>query len=268
VQAQVPSHFSSIGIPVSNQEEFVSVVEELAKTAATVQFGKHSYLRWTSRCGAEVWLQTNAVGQIIGANPYFSGESSVRVGITSRIIRDTDSELDGAFHGWANPVEQDATQGDYPFVFDVVDNARYGRLQLPSVAESQIAAFSHEVTTYVSVDEFTASQTGDIKFASQSFIPSGLFSPEGESTNPPQANAIFAGHILDAKTKTNDFSGETYYWALVDTLGGRFDVVIDPSLSNLPPMVGGVLSGSFWLSGRLIRFAESKPSLWSRLLGK
>jgi DNA replicative helicase MCM subunit Mcm2 (Cdc46/Mcm family) len=33
---------------------------------------------------------------------------------------------------------------------------------------------------------------------------------------------------------------------------GSFDVVIDPELCESPPVIGGVLSGSFWLCGRCI----------------
>ena len=88
--------------------------------------------------------------------------------------------------------------------------------------------------------------------ASQSFIPSGLFTPAGKSTVPPQARAIFAGHVLAADEKINVLTGRAFYWALVDTFGGAYDVVIDSNLLPGVPEIGGVISGSFWLSGRII----------------
>ena len=92
-----------------------------------------------------------------------------------------------------------------------------------------------------------------VESASQSFIPSGLFSPGGETTEPPLASAIFTGHIRAAEVRTNEVTGAEYFWAFVSTLGGDFDVVIDPELvSNPVPAAGGVLQGEFWLSGRLV----------------
>ena len=68
----------------------------------------------------------------------------------------------------------------------------------------------------------------------------------------PQAYGIFTGHVVEAAKRQNELSGHFFYWSLVDSLGDLFDVVIDPELVQNEPKVGGVLSGSFWLSGRLV----------------
>ena len=117
--------------------------------------------------------------------------------------------------------------------------------------KARIAAFAHELSLFPSVEAYETAQTGDIKFASQSFIPSGLFSPAGEKTEPPEAHAIFTGHIRKVEERTNELTNKGFWWALVESLGGVFDVVIDPELVEDTPQVGGVLSGAFWLSGRL-----------------
>ncbi len=91
-----------------------------------------------------------------------------------------------------------------------------------------------------------------MKFASQSFIPSGLFkSPDDDS--PPRAEAFFTGHVLEAERRTNALTEMDFIWCLVETLGGVFDVVIDPQLLPEVPRVGGVIQGSFWLSGRILK---------------
>ena len=46
--------------------------------------------------------------------------------------------------------------------------------------------------------------------------------------------------------------------SLLDALGGRYDVCIDASLLPSPPVPGGVLDGTFWLSGRFGR-GEGRP---------
>jgi hypothetical protein len=120
-----------------------------------------------------------------------------------------------------------------------------------------IAAFAHEIAAFETLAVYDASQTGAIKYASQSFIPSGLFTPAGDSRAEPQARAIFTGHVLAAEKKINALTGHAFYWALVKTFGGAYDVVIDASLLPGAPVIGGVVSGSFWLSGRIIASHQS-----------
>jgi hypothetical protein len=264
----MPSHFSSIGLPLTSQEDFLELADRLAGECEEIAVKKGRYLRWSSPCGAEAWLQVNGRGGLIGMNPHFSGNSTIRVGLTARISRPDDSPFDGAFHGWADPPEDNLENGVYPFVFDAPDFLRYADAAIPGVAQAQIAAFAHEITVHDSVEEYDASQTGEAKFASQSFIPSGLFSPEGETTEPPQAYAILSGHVRRAEKRTNGLSGDSFYWAEVESYGGVFDVVIDPELLEKTPVAGGVVSGAFWLSGRLSTYTRSGGGAWRRLFGR
>ena len=72
-----------------------------------------------------------------------------------------------------------------------------------------------------------------------------------EEEKKAEAEEVVAADEVAAE-KTNSLTGERYYWALVDSLGGSFDVVIDPTICEAAPEAGGVLSGSFWLCGRLL----------------
>lgn len=101
-----------------------------------------------------------------------------------------------------------------------------------------------------------------MKYASQSFIPSGLF---GTSKEAPKAEATFTGKVLETALRTNSQTGNRFHWALVETYGGRFDVVIDPDLLAEAPVAGGILSGHFWLSGRLLSYAKKEGSWIGRL---
>jgi hypothetical protein len=123
---------------------------------------------------------------------------------------------------------------------------------LPAVGDVQIAAFAHELSVFRSEREFQDSQTGELKFATESFIPSGLFTPGGETTDPPRAHAVFTGRILEAGTRWNALMNRPFRWATVQTYGGTFDVVMDPDLVEVEPVPGGILSGSFWLSGIIL----------------
>lgn len=247
----MPSNLSSIGFQVENEEQFRELAEAAADSARPSVTQKGTYLQWRSDSGAELWLQVNRRNELVGMNPHFCGTGVTRVGLVSRIMRPDDTELDGAFHGWADPEDAEPKTGAYPFVFDCPDATCSDGLSLPTIVDAQIAAFAHELELYESDEVYNSSQAGEMKFAAESFIPSGLFSPEDGSTNPPAALAIFTGHILEAEKRTNPMTERFFWWAKVRTLGGTFDVVADPALVVAPVVAGGVLSGSFWLSGRI-----------------
>lgn len=248
----MPSQFSAIGFAVSTGEELAALASRVAGEAEKVTAGAGQYLKWAPPSGEQLWLQVSNSGDAMGMNPHFAGKSAVRVGLEARVSRPTHTPLDGTWLAWANPPDGAATGGDYPFAFDGPDAALYASVALPAVTVAQIAAFAQQISVYDSVDAFTAAQRAQgMSFASRSFIPSGLFSPSGEPVNPPEAHALIAGHVLEGEEHRNWLTGAPYWWALVETLGGTFDVVVDPSLLPSPPQAGQVLSGWFWLSGRL-----------------
>jgi hypothetical protein len=247
------SHLSSIGLPVDSEDDFFDLAQRASESSEVLEVHAGRYLRWSSPSGAELWLQVDEEDSLIGMNPHFAGASRLRVGLTGRLTRAGATALDGAFHGWASPPGDEPEQGAYPFVFDAPDFLLHSDVEIPSVVEVQVAAFAHEVQAHLTEEEHGKSQEAEMRFAAQSFIPSGLFSPEGEAPGEPESLAIFSGLVLRAEVRTNELSGKPFYWALVDSYGGAYDVVIDPELLPEPPVVGGVLNGSFWLSGRLLR---------------
>lgn len=246
------SNFSTIGLRVASAEDINALVDRISPLAEELAAPSGAYFRWSDPSGAELWLQANANNELIGLNPHYAGRSAVRVGLTARLPSTGPRELDGSFHAWADPKGDAPDSGCHPFVFDAPDYRLHDELSLPVLKEVQIAAFASEIVAFETVAACEASQTGKRKYASRSFIPSGLFTPAGDSTSPPKARAVFAGHVLAVEQKINVLTSRAFYWALVDTLGGAYDVVIDPSLLPAVPAVGGVIFGAFWLSGRII----------------
>lgn len=263
----MPSHFSTIGFPIETLEDFDQLAEMTSRTAVEVPVRDGSYLRWTGFGGEEVWLQLSTRRELIGMNPHFSGASRIRVGIEARITRPRGTLLDGALEAWASPSGDSPESGEYPFVFDLPDAAAYPDLEIPGMAEAQVAAFAHQISFFPSEEDYYASQRPHVPgFASRSFIPSGTFRPAGHEVDPPTAEAIFTGQVLQAECRTNPISLKKYWWALVDSLGGAFDVVIDPVLLPQLPAVGGFLSGTFWLSGRLVSYPRARKGWFGKLL--
>jgi hypothetical protein len=265
---QMHNHFSTLGFEVQSGQELYALMQQVAGQAQTIRVRRGRYLWWAGGSGEELWIQTDTHGRIVGANPHFRGQSSVRVGLTTRVRREGYGPLDGAFHGWADPEQDKADSGAYPFVFDVPDAAMYVDLRLPCIAGAQIAAFAHEIAFYPSPDAYLASQAErEVKFASQSFIPTGLFMPQDTVAAPPEAMAMITGHVVEAGLRENAISGAPFIWALVDTLGGTYDVVVDRTLLPEVPPAGSVLSGSFWLAGRLTSYPKRERGWLERILG-
>lgn len=126
-------------------------------------------------------------------------------------------------------------------------------LHPPEIVEVQLAAFAHELKLFETEAAYQSDGEKDQpRMAEESFIPAGLFKPGGSNIEPPEAYAVFTGRILETERRQNPVSGEPFYWAMVKTLGGRIDVVASPELVTTPIVKGGILSGSFWLSGRIV----------------
>jgi hypothetical protein len=265
----MPSQFSSIGFHVRSGEDLAALASQVADKAERVSTVPGEYLKWAPPSGEQLWLQISHDGNAMGMNAHFAGKSSMRVGVEARVARPSHTPLDGTFLAWANPPEGAATGGDYPFAFDCPDAAMHLDLALPAVVTAQVAAFAQQVSLYESARAYASSpDAAGSQGASRSFIPSGLISPTGEPIIPPESHALIAGHVLEAAPRVNVISGAQYWWALLETLGGTFDVVIDPALLSDEPRAGSVVSGWFWLSGRLLTGqsgGKSAPGWWRRL---
>ena len=262
------SHFSAIGFPVTSYDELLNLGNRLLSTGTPISVRGGNYVHCTTSSGAELWLQTNRKNELIGVHPHFAGQSTVRVGLTNSFSRPQSSPLDGSFHGWANPPEDDPTSGDYPFVFDAPNYLTYGRVKIPCEVRAQIAAFAEEISVCNSVEEFNNSRTGNLKFASQAFIPVGLFQAEQSPAVLPEALAFFSGHIKGCTKKINEVTELPFWHFEVDSFGGAFEVVADPSIVEVEPRVGGVLSGTFWLSGRLTEYEQKQAGFFGRIFGR
>jgi hypothetical protein len=263
----MPSQFSTIGFRITSGEELAALASHVVDKSERISTPPGDYLKWAPPSGEQLWLQISPDGDAMGMSAHFEGKSTVRVAVEARVTRPSQTPLDGTFLAWANPPEGSATGGDYPFAFDCPDAAVHADVALPVTVTAQVAAFAQQISLYESFESYAASQGVP---ASKSFIPSGLVSPSGEPVTPPEPHALIAGQVVEADTRANAVSGAPFVWALVDSLGGTFDVVIDPELLPRMPRPGDVLAGWFWLSGRLLAGpARRKTGGWlQRLTGR
>ena len=253
------SHLSDVGFGISSEEELSAVLDGALKIA--LDEGKEymvkggSYVCYHDVSGAEFWMQFNRKKVLIGGNPHYSGKSRLNVSVLFKIEREK-TPLDGAFYAWMAPEDKNKPEsGFYPFIFDVPDFKSLEKMKLPQNVDIQLTAFVEQMLdVYKDEDDFYNRHTGELKWGSRSFVPTGLFKVEDgeklEETEEPYA--LFTGVIKEFELKTNRLTGQKFYWLLVETHGGEIDVVSDPKFFEKPPEINNVIQGHFWLSGRVL----------------
>jgi hypothetical protein len=245
----MPSHMSDIGFRVKESSDFMRFAMQAAEEGEVAVVPDGSYVKWSPGQGIELWGQLDRQQEIIGLNPHYSGQAKLKIALTKRVPSPQGTALDGGFYGWVNPDEGDPPTGEFPVVFDVPDFRCSDALKLPAIVEVQLTAFAHELKGFENESAFDESQSESMKFAVESFIPTGLFVSEGSAE---RAEAIFTGYILDMSIITNPSTESEFVWVRVRTLGGEIEVVADPGVLSGSLPVGGIVSGSFWLSGRVL----------------
>ncbi len=246
------SNLSDIGFPVNSEDEFAILLEQAYESGNHLDTEHGFYVRYADLSGAELWLQFDHQGELIGMNPHFRSGSRIKVGLLSPVER-SQSPLDGAWIAWTNPTDpSDPESGDYPFVFDAPDARLQPHLLYPGEATVQLAAFSQEVRYYPSPEAFhLAQQEEEVPFAIQSFVPLGLFTEDADSS--PDATALITGIIQEIESRKNQLSGQPFMVARLQSLGLEIDLLLDPLEMPESPKVGAVIQCQAWLSGQIIK---------------
>lgn len=253
------SNLSTIGFVFADQSAYVSTLLPLAEHAGGwLECGPGAYGVWRSRTGAEIWfhLQRQADGQteIQGLTPFFNGETSVEVAITSTHKNDGDNAFEGTITAWVNPTE-DGTDGDYPVVFDAVDFAALDATTLPLTRAVHLVGFCRDLRGFVDMDAYEAycNETGEteLRMAAAAFIPVGMFpSPSGTGTLAT-SKAYFTGRVETVSSYINEATNQEFVTAVIETYGMRIDIVADPAVIDGPLQVDGMALVSAHIFGRI-----------------
>ncbi len=247
------THFSTLGFHLHSPDDFPALAKQVAESSEILRCPGGCYLRWVGGSGAELWVQLDENGRFLDIQPHFAALATMRVGVTKRLSRPTDTPLDGAWQGWADPLDdENPSNGRFEVTFEAPDFGLHHELELPVVVSVQVAAFAHQVTLFETEEEFRNSPKVGGRLEPQSFIPAAQRVRERGETEPLRAEALVCGHILKAQQLRNDLTGQPYYWLLLETDGGRIDLLIDPELLPCEPPIGGIVMTVCWLSGRIL----------------
>jgi hypothetical protein len=245
--------FAAIGFEADDADDLAPLMATIQAAARTRRLGLRSaYAQWSDPSGAELWLRRGGFGRTTGVVPHFAGSSEMKIRLAKRVEPAEGGPLDGGFYGWVNPKTEAGDSGDSPLVFDAPDAQLHRGLALPATVTVQLAAFPYEIEAFDSEEDYYASQDRtDLAFAARSFIPSGLFTPDGDVIDPPEPFCVMTGIIIEADVRMNALTQQRFHWVLIDTLGGVVDVVCAPVDLPGPPRPGAVVHGTFRLSGRI-----------------
>ncbi|WPB74260.1 hypothetical protein KYC5002_35190 [Archangium violaceum] len=259
------SNMSCIGITARDPQDFgrrMSLLLERSESAG--KWGAHELRVWSDASGASVSFVVSEDG-VECATPGFRARSRLQ----ARAARFT-SDPDCRF---CDPllVEILDAKGEpfYPLATQLDDLLlTRERVSEGALLELGLCAFARGIEVWTDEAAFlTAQADEEVKFAAESLIPSGLFSPEGEE-HPEAAEAFLTGRVLEAGLRENLMTGETFQHAIVRTLGGNYDVLASPRDLGTPLEPGNIIQGEFWLVGRVTSglTEASRPGMPQRLL--
>lgn len=249
----MPSTFSTIGVPIVDSEAASATwgAQVVRDGRAVGDGGEYRVL--DSDAGPQLWAAVNRRGRVAALTPHFAGGARCRARLSDRIERAEETRFEGGFDGWAVAeyarTPEDPSSDVTPLRFDVPDALQHRFLRLPALAEVQIAAFAVQSFWHRSLEEFHRDEAmSELPLAGQAFVYADVF----DETDEPSTVPLFSGRVHDTAVRVNEHTGLGFRWALVETLVGLLDVVADLAVVEGEPTPGGIVSGTFWLSGRIV----------------
>ena len=269
----MPSAFSTIGVPlVDSEEDYDAWARRAAGEGQGLSVAKGEYRILTSDAGPQLWAAVDRRGRVVALTPHYAGTAVCCARLTDRITRADESRFEGAFDGWAvseSPTSPaDASCDTVPVLFDAPDYLAHLELRLPALVDVQIAAFAFECTWHRDLETFEAAQaTAELPLAEEAFLYLDVFAEDPQRA----ATAVLSARVVETAVQVNELSGCGFRWASAHTLVGDIDIVADPAVVEGDPIAGGLVDGTFWLSGRITTVhaqdqnaPRARPRLWQR----
>lgn len=249
-------NMSCIGITARDPEEFGHVMSRLLERSESAgTWGAHEMRVWSDASGASVSFFLSKDG-VKCATPGFRAKSRLRARAT-RFSRDSDCRF-------CDPLLVDIVDAKgervYPLATQLDDILlTRERVSEGAMLELGLCVFAHSIEVWADAAAYTAAHAGqEQRFAAESLIPSGLFSPEG-TERPPAAEAIITGRVLEAELRENLATGETFQHAIIQTYGGSYDLLASPRDLAAPLEPGNTIQGECWLVGRVTSGLADTP---------
>ena len=236
------SNLSDIGFPVHSEQDVNEIIMGILGDLEKMPCPPHGfYFKFEDQSGSQIFLQTNPAQEIIGFNPAFNGESRRELRIKEKHERDT-SALDGVFVAEADDDEKREVVFDAP---DFRIHAGIAEKETVTVSLTAFASNDLKIRPGESADQ------SDLAFGKVRSLPT-LGADKETAGGPPQAHARIRALIRKSTLSMNSHTGAKFYALVAETIGGEIDVVLDPALIESEPKPGDLVTGNFWISGRIL----------------
>jgi len=242
------SNLGSVGLGIETEEDYRELVDgALARVSEEIACPPGLYAVTCYDHGGELWvhLATGDDGFVIdGVTPFHRTENVIPLRIDELGQHDDDNPFEGRCYAWVG-------NEDHPFSCELVDYAVHAATETPLQARLAVIGLAHSVTGFEDEAAFTAAQDGEMTFAPNFFIPTGLFAPEDDEapTGSDRSMVWFAGTVR----KIAEHRGRTAYRQIsVESLAATYDVFAEADIVTGPVVVGGIVEVSCRLFGRLL----------------
>ncbi len=239
--------FDALNFDFGDEKKIVKFIEDTIDNAK-VLMGRGEDIDFEYRVwedgNLQVWFFI-ADNELQNIKAFYQGEKQYKLGIYNYFIEEEDSS--GGFVAWIEPNE-DLTDGQSTFVFEVPDFWNNAPKELPSLDTVAITAFVMRAQIFENKQELEADgDDSGIQLTDNMFVPTGLFNEEGH----PLPIALFSGEITKVEEHTNSYSGRKFYHLTVKSIID-FDVIAPEGYFDKKPAPGNFIKGDFYMSGRLI----------------
>ena len=247
----------ALGFSATWTQQTAELLEDLARSKArTVDGPKGHYRLWRSQPGAELWFHYPARAsakrptataepppaaghRVTAVTPFHRGLSACKIKIGRVLTLDRANPLEGSCLAWLPPIT--AGGREQVIVLELAPFALQPLKTPPFHATAQIVCFAHSVWAYPDVPAYTAATPGNRR------IQAGSFSPITEADVPevklsyrysPVTLGLATGIVKRSIRHINPVTGQPYYWLLLETRRGCFDVV-----ANSDAVTGDISQG-------------------------
>lgn len=232
------NHYTSIGLPLTEQAHFEAVLPRLLEEAQTmVSGGKLTYYVYTDSSMAQLWLGADDKG-VLSFEPFFQGQAQRTLYLDSIYPAENGTALISAYP----PEHHDA---DKRLMFNVPDGDALKENQIGTTAKVLPAAFAEDVRLFEDAGAYAAAAAGEK-------LAQALPTLQSAEQNGGEAYVLLTGTVETVELRLNAFGGESFYRLLIATEGGALEAVADKALFACAPKAGNVIQGLFWLSGRVL----------------
>ena len=267
---------ANLGFIVNTDKSYWELWQQITEHGEIIITPSSSYFRWTPSKNLELWAKVKPTEDIGHIHSHYVGGSIMRVALVEKRAYEDEKDVlaDGFFVAYTKPQQGvgfvskykhlhygDGTYSSYiPFVFNVPGYDRYATLQLPVLVDVQITCFALMSWSYESEDEWldkqaewdTSGEEDPYVWSGETFSPSTMLYQRKDPNDFPMPMAFIAGTVLDTAIITNPVTDEEFCWACIETVAGQLDVVASIDKLNGYMVTGGVITGDFYLSGRVV----------------